>query len=294
MTVAYQTYDAILKKDAAQLSQALALNQRDAKSEIQLLLSVAENVSRAYVAAYPECVLEGGGFARYRKLLQRRVSGEPVAYILGRKEFYGMDFSVNLSVLIPRPETELLVEHALERLPDNLVCRVLDLGTGSGIIAITLAKLRPRINVTAVEYSRAALGVAMENAENLGANNTCFVSSNWYDALGHQVYDVIVSNPPYIASDDSHLRCGDLRFEPTEALSGGVDGLASIREITMNAHRYLCSGGWLLFEHGYDQAQATRAELRAAGFGRICTYLDLAGIPRVTEGQLVMDKPANG
>ena len=283
------TQGAILKADTSRLSAALELDQNDAHREIQLLLSVTLDSSRALISACSERVVETEKYTRYQSLFERRMSGEPIAYLLGRKEFYGIEFRVNPSVLIPRPETELVVEHVLERIIENKRARVLDLGTGSGIIAIILAKLRPQINVTAVDICPSALSLARENAHNLEVGNVSFSHSDWYENMSGETFDLIVSNPPYVADDAPHLHCGDLRSEPSRALMGGKGGLECIRTIVSQASKHLNPAGWIILEHGYDQTHAVQAELSAAGFDKIRTYDDLAGIPRVTEGQLVTE-----
>ncbi|PJB05555.1 MAG: peptide chain release factor N(5)-glutamine methyltransferase, partial [Hydrogenophilales bacterium CG_4_9_14_3_um_filter_59_35] len=196
------------------------------------------------------------------------------------------NFKVTPAVLIPRPETELLVELALERIPADGPCRVLDLGTGSGAVAVTLALHRPQAKVIAVDQSATALEVARENAQQLGAGNLRLIQSDWYAALDGEKFDLIVSNPPYIASADPHLAQGDLRFEPAAALASGANGLDDIRTIVRGAATHLKPGGWLLFEHGYDQAAACRELLVQSGFEQIGSSTDLAGIERVSYGQL--------
>lgn len=217
--------------------------------------------------------------ARLATLVERRLNGEPIAYIVGQREFYGLPFHVSEAVLIPRPDTELLVELALERLPRG--GRLLDMGTGSGAIAVALAHSRPDAAVTALDVSPAALDVARHNAAANGAS-VHFLHSNWYDALGPARFDLIVANPPYIASGDAHLAQGDLRFEPIGALTDHGDGLSALRHIAGGAAAHLTKGGWLLMEHGYDQAAAVRALLAAAGLTAPQSWRDLAGIERVS------------
>ena len=219
----------------------------------------------------------------FAALAGRRGRGEPVAYILGEREFYGLEFRVAPAVLIPRPETELLVELALARIPGNAAVRVLDLGTGSGAIAVALAKERPQAQLTAVDVDYAALGVARENARRHGVR-VRFYCGDWLGPLPGETFDLIVSNPPYVAAGDPHLALGDVRFEPQRALLGGADGLDCIRTIVVKARPHLRSGAWLLFEHGYDQAEACRALLQAQGYSEVQSWPDLAGIPRVSGG----------
>jgi len=275
---------------AAPVSVARALRESGLQAcDANLLLQAALDVNRAYLAAHHKQILSFRQAAAYEKLIQRRRAGEPTAYILGEREFYGLNFKITPVVLIPRPETELLVEQALERMPQDQSCKVLELGTGSGNIALAVAHHRPLANVTAVDCSEAALSVARQNAENLlGADYRAvmFKNSDWYDALGGETYDVIISNPPYVAANDAHLRQGDVRFEPRQALNGGAGGLECIRQIIQGAPSHLCPGGWLLLEHGYDQAHACLELLAQSGFTRLFCANDLAGIPRVSGGRI--------
>lgn len=253
--------------------------------DARVLLQHVLGVEHAYLLAHAEQVLDPGTAAAFGALVERRRGGLPVAYLTGRREFYGRVFEVGSAVLIPRPETELLVELALERLPRDAAARVLDLGTGSGCIAVSLALERPRLEVWAVERSVAALALASANAARLGAGNVRCVRGAWYEPLGAQRFDLIVSNPPYVAASDRHLSEGDLRFEPRQALSAGSDGLDAIRVIIAGAPAHLNSGGWLLLEHGYDQAPACAELLAAAGFDEVRDHPDLAGIPRAALGR---------
>jgi release factor glutamine methyltransferase len=262
------------------------LVHREAEMIIEHILGIA----RATVIAHPERVLDAGQEQQALQMIARRASGEPMAYILGSREFYGLDFMVTPDVLIPRPETELLVEQALARLsslPIQEGARMLDLGTGSGAIAISVARHFPAADVTATDVSRRALAVAQRNAAAQGVKVN-FIDSDWYSALGNETFDLIVSNPPYIAAGDKHLAEGDLRFEPITALTDGVageNGLACIRRIVNDAPPHLNNGGWLLFEHGYDQSSACAELLGAGGFVDVCSLSDLAGIPRVAGGR---------
>jgi release factor glutamine methyltransferase len=219
----------------------------------------------------------------FAALGERRRQGEPIAYILGKREFYGLDFQVTRSVLIPRPETELLVELALARIAADAAVRVLDLGTGSGAIAVALAKRRPRARVTAVDVDYAALTVARANARRHEVT-VRFFCGDWFGALSGESFDLIVSNPPYVAAADPHLAMGDLRFEPQRALVSGADGLDGIRAIVAKAEAHLRPGACLLFEHGYDQAEACRALIEAQGYREVQSWSDLARIPRVSGG----------
>lgn len=275
-----------LAQDAARLSSALALEGSSARIEVQCLLQHVLHVSRAYLLAHPERSLNAEEQDQYLNLLQRRLRGEPVAYILGEREFYGLNLKVTPATLIPRPDTELLVELALQRISPSLPTRVLDLGTGSGAIALAIAHARPRAFVLGVDASAAALMVAQENARALTLANAHFTQSSWFSQIGAQRFGLIVSNPPYIAVADPHLKRGDLRFEPASALASGTDGLDDIRHIVSHACAHLQSGGWLLLEHGYDQAARVRALLQQSGFGAVFSACDLAGIERVSGGQI--------
>lgn len=250
--------------------------------ENRMLLSHVLGLSRVQLITQSERVLSSDEAAQLSKLIERRWNGEPMAYLVGQREFYGLPFYVDPSVLIPRPDTELLVDLALDRLPQQ--GSVLDMGTGSGAIAIALAHTRPDAKVTALDVSAAALAVARRNAD---ANRVKLdlIASNWYDALGDWRFEIIVANPPYIASGDIHLSQGDLRFEPIGALTDHLDGLSALRCIVQGAARHLAPRGWLLMEHGYDQAEAVRALLNDAGYGAVQSWQDLAGIARVSGGQ---------
>ncbi|MDK2122555.1 peptide chain release factor N(5)-glutamine methyltransferase [Parachitinimonas caeni] len=254
-------------------------------SEARMLMEAASGLDRVRQITYPETVLDATSFAQFEALVARRRLGEPIAYLLGRREFYGLELAVGPGVLIPRPETELLVDLALERLPLGKQCLVLDLGTGSGAIPLAIASQRPDCTMTAVDVSPDALAIAERNGQCLGfAVRWCL--SDWYDALQGEQFHLITSNPPYIAAGDWHLSEGDLRFEPIGALTDGADGLAHIRQIISEAGAHLYAEGWLLFEHGYDQAAACRQLLQSHGFTAVQSWQDLAGIERVTGGQL--------
>lgn len=238
----------------------------------------------ARLVSHPESVLTQEEWQHYQSLVGRRQVGEPVAYLVGEREFYGYSFLVNPAVLIPRPETELLIELALAHFGDKPGTRVLDLGTGSGAIALTLARELPSADVVAVDRSREALQVAVTNALRMKVS-VSFVLSDWFSALGGDSYDLIVANPPYIAANDPHLQEGDVRFEPSGALASGPLGLDDLAVIATLAPRYLTAGGWLFMEHGYDQASRVRGLLTDAGFTAIQSWQDLAGIERVTGGR---------
>jgi release factor glutamine methyltransferase len=251
--------------------------------EARLLLQEALGVSHAELATHPERLLDAGQAARFGELVARRAAGEPVAYLLGQCEFYGLRFRVTPEVLIPRPETELLVDVAREKL-SGCAARILELGVGSGCIAVTLAKHLPQAAVTGVDVSPGALAVARANAAVHGVTLR-LKNGDWFAGLGREQFDFIVSNPPYVAEGDPHLAQGDLRFEPRGALASGPDGLGAIRRIVAEAPRHLNPGGWLFLEHGHDQAEAVGALLAAAGFAEIEHRRDLAGISRVAGGR---------
>ncbi len=308
-----RTIQLILFEDIVHLIKTLELDPDSARIEVQCLLQKVLTATRAYLLAHPERCLSKLEQARYDELLQRRLGGEPIAYLLGEREFFGLSFKVTPDTLIPRPETELLVELALQRIPPyplpacrppSPACgrgaggegdgnrqaergepfRVLDLGTGSGAIALTIAHEHPEIEVIACDTSAAALDVARENAIRLGIANVAFAHSDWFQSFSGKRFDIIVSNPPYVAANDPHLMRGDVRFEPVTALTSGNDGLHDIRHIIGHAKSHLESGGWLLLEHGYNQAAAVRELLQQAGFGEVFSARDLAGIERVSGG----------
>jgi release factor glutamine methyltransferase len=251
-------------------------------SEARLLMQHVLGVSRVALMAYPELPMTEFQIGEFQALVARRRDGEPVAYLLGEREFYGRPYRVSPDVLIPRPETELLVDLALERAGSGT--RILDLGTGSGAVAVALALERPDAEVTAIDLSPGALAIARANALALGARLN-FLHGSWFEPLPTEAsFDLIVSNPPYVAPGDPHLSLGDLRFEPSSALVGKADGLGDIRLIIAGAANHLLPGGWLLFEHGYDQAEPCRELLSAAGFTLVQSWQDLAGIARVSGG----------
>jgi len=249
--------------------------------EARMLLERVLGKSRAWLIAHADEAADAEVQKAFAALVQRRSQGEPIAYILGVREFYGLEFGITPAVLIPRPETELLVDLALERIPANAPVRVLDLGTGSGVIAVVLARKRPQARVSAVEVDYAALSVSRANAKRHEVS-VRFFCGDWFGALAGERFDLIIANPPYIAAGDPHLGQGDLAFEPQRALVGGADGLDCIRAIVAKAGAHLNPGAWLLFEHGYDQSEACFALLQAHGFRQPQTWPDLAGIARVS------------
>lgn len=279
---------------ARRIADALGLAAREARLEAQVLAAHALGVNRAWLVAHGRDALTADHVAAIEALVDRRAAGEPVAYILGEREFYGLALRVTPAVLIPRPDTELLVQLALERLPADRPVEVLDLGTGSGAVALAIAARRPLARVLAVDRSPAALAVACDNAARLGLANVAFLKSDWYTEVGVKNFDMIVANPPYVAPGDPHLTRGDLRFEPRSALRSGAAGLADLRRIVAGAAPHLRPGGWLLFEHGHDQGAACRALLMQAGFSSPNTFSDLAGQPRVSGGMLTRQREAHG
>ena len=260
--------------------------QRIGAVDARVLLAHVTGRSSAELIARPEGEMRKQQEDAYLDLVGRREAGEPVAYLTGGREFYGRQFKVSPAVLIPRPESELLVDLALERIARDASLRVLDVGTGSGCIAISIASERSRCKVLALDQSPDALAVARRNAYELHVGNVGFLNSNWFAGLRDEHFDVIVSNPPYVASADEHLGQGDLRFEPRDALDGGADGLTAIRHLVAESPKHLVPAGWLMIEHGHDQGAAVRALFEAAGYRDIFTERDLADLERVTGGRI--------
>ncbi|MFI8744848.1 peptide chain release factor N(5)-glutamine methyltransferase [Pseudomonas sp. NPDC077186] len=254
--------------------------------DAELLLAAALNKPRSYLRTWPEREPDDEQQALFDAYLQRRRAGEPVAYILGHQGFWSLDLEVASHTLIPRPDTELLVESALELLPATPLA-ALDLGTGSGAIALALASERPAWRVTGVDRVAEAVALAERNRQRLKLDNAEFLHSHWFSALAGRCYDLILSNPPYIRADDHHLDQGDVRFEPSSALVSGADGLDDIRAIIQAAPAHLQPGGWLLLEHGFDQAEAVRALLAGAGFAEVDSRRDLAGHQRISLGRFL-------
>ena len=277
---------AALRSARSRLVQALGLDPSVAGLEAQILLGHALNRPRAYLLAHPEAVLSDLNQAQFDTLLTRRERGEPIAYILGEREFFGLILRVTPEVLIPRPDTELLVTLALALIPEGATLKVLDLGTGSGAIAIAIALQRPKAQVIAIDQSGEALVIARDNAHSLGATNLRFLQGDWFTPLDTGArFDVIVGNPPYIAEGDVHLSQGDLRFEPKAALTSGTEGLDAIRAIASKAAPHMTPAGQLLLEHGFDQGAACRKILADNSFQGISSHRDLAGLERVTTGR---------
>jgi release factor glutamine methyltransferase len=270
----------------AQNALTKLVNSSNAKLESQLLLQYLLNVNRAWLISHQDDALEANIHEAYRALINRRVNGEPIAYILGYREFYGLRLKVTPDTLIPRPDTETLVDAALAKIPLQKNLNICDLGTGSGAIALAIAKHHPQAHITALDASQAALDIAIENAQNLNIPNVTFILSDWFSAIQNKKFDIMVSNPPYIEAADAHLKQGDLRFEPLSALASGQDGLDAIRSIIAQAPQHLNPHGYLLLEHGYNQAKAVADLLKQAGFGKIETIKDLGGNERVTLGKI--------
>jgi release factor glutamine methyltransferase len=281
-----QTIYSALKEATQLLQQGSVTPQLDA----EILLCKALKKDRTYLRAWPELELNQQLIEEFKQLISLRQQGHPIAYLIGAKEFWSREFILTPDVLIPRPETELLVELGLNLTPKDKPCKIIDLGTGSGIIAITLAAEKPNAEITATDFSPAALGVAKRNAAKHKIHNIRFYRSHWFEAIPPGKFDLILSNPPYVAAYDPHLDEGDLRFEPTTALISGSNGLADIKTIAESARLRLGYGGYLLFEHGYNQQDAVQKLLQSLTFCNIETHVDLAGNPRVTVAQYLPTK----
>lgn len=258
--------------------------------DAEWLLLHALGVDRTWLFMHADEPLDADALARFEALLARRETGEPVAYITGRRGFWSLDLEVTPATLIPRPETELLVELALERLPMDRKVDVADLGTGSGAVALAIASERPLARVLATDASAEALAVARRNAERLGLRNVRFAQGDWCAPLDGARFDMIVSNPPYIEASDPHLDQGDLRFEPATALASGGDGLDAIRRIASGVPAHLRNGGWLLLEHGWLQGEAVRAVLSGSGLDQVFTAADLEGRERISGASMTNSK----
>ncbi|AHY41898.1 peptide chain release factor N(5)-glutamine methyltransferase [Stutzerimonas decontaminans] len=256
-----------------------------ARLDAEWLLAAALGKSASYLRTWPEREVSAECAERFAAHLARRRQGEPVAYILGRQGFWSLELEVAADTLIPRPDTELLVETALQLLPAT-PARVLDLGTGTGAIALALAAERPAWQLCGVDRVEAAVTLAERNRQRLGLRNAAFVLSHWFAGLAGERFEMIVSNPPYIPASDPHLQLGDLRFEPQSALVAGADGLDDIRSIIHQAPAHLLPAGWLLLEHGYDQAEVVRTLLVSGGFEDVQSRLDLGGHERISLGRL--------
>lgn len=277
--------DVSLRTALDEATLAFAASSSSARLDAEVLLMHLLEAGRQALITRASETLGPHRLDAYRQMIARRAAGEPVAYITGVREFWSLPIHVSPAVLIPRPETEMLVECALARIPRAGECVIADLGTGSGAVALAIAHERPHAEIIATDASPAAIEVARENAHRLGLSNVEFRLGDWHAPLAGRRFDVIVSNPPYVCALDPHLDQGDLRFEPQTALIGGAGGLDAIRRIIASAHERLVPGGWLLLEHGFDQADDVAELLRHAGFSDILNHRDLAKLPRVTEAR---------
>lgn len=267
----------------------LAKSSDSALLDAEVILCHVLDKPRSHLRAWPEKQLSAAQQAQFSLLLNQRQQGTPVAYITGYKEFWSRDFKVSSDVLIPRPDTELLIELSLSLLANQPQANIIDLGTGSGIIAITLAAERPDIKVIASDYSLPALTIAKQNAKTHQTKSIQFIHSNWFADIPSSTFDLIISNPPYIDRDDIHLSQGDVRFEPDSALIAPDTGLKDIKDIADHSRHYLKTNGSLLIEHGYDQKQATQAVFSSLGYDNIKTHNDLSGNARVTTAQWIVE-----
>lgn len=275
------TIKTVLAEALTQLQTCSQSSLLDA--EILLCKILAKN--RSYLRAWPDNLISPCQLTAYQELINQRKKGFPIAYLTGIKEFWSREFIVSPDVLIPRPETELLIELSLNLIPKDKPCKIIDLGTGSGIIAVTLAAERPQAAVTAIDISAAALAIAKINAADHDQNAIRFYQSSWFENVPPGKFDLIISNPPYVAEHDPHLKQGDLRFEPLSALTSGEDGLTDIGIIAEASLERLECGGFLMVEHGYNQESTIQHRLNSLGYVEVQTYKDLAGIPRVTIGR---------
>ena len=254
--------------------------------DVELILCFVLNKQRSYLHTWPETKLLDEELNKFNVLISRRVKGEPIAHILGERGFWSLNLKVTKDTLIPRPDTERLVELSLEIIPQKSQWKILDLGTGTGAIALSLAKENPDCFITATDHSIAALEVAKQNAVDNNISNIEFVRSNWFEKLGSQQFDMIVTNPPYIKENDPHLKQGDVRFEPLSALTSGKDGLDDIRSIISKAQKHLTTQGVLIIEHGYDQADSVCHLLTEANFKNVRNFKDYNDNPRVSMGYI--------
>lgn len=272
-----------------QASQQLSPHADSARLDAEVLLCHVLDKNRAYLLTWPELELSTGQLKQFEQLLKARRSGQPIAYLTGKREFWSLPLKVTRDTLIPRPDTELLIEQILANYPKDNELNVVDLGTGSGAIAIALASERPNWNIIATDFSEQALNVAQQNADTLKLKNIEFRQGNWFEPLTGLSFDIIVSNPPYIPSNDPHLNQGDVRFEPLSALASGIEGLDDIEIICRQAAAHLKPGGLLMIEHGYDQAEKILHIFNKYGYSCISQHQDIANTPRITSG----NKPHN-
>lgn len=274
-----------IKHSLSDACQQLQTVSPSAGADARCLLCFVLDCSDAHLIARPEKELTRQQAANFAELLKRRLSGEPIAYITGDREFWSLPLKVNQGVLIPRPETETLVEFVVDRFAERRGMKIADLGTGSGAIACALATEHPQWDIVATDISTAALEVARSNVAMLNLDNIRFSQGNWFEAIAGDVFDLIISNPPYVADDDHHLSEGDVRFEPELALAAGARGLDAIQILTQQAGDHLAPGGWLIVEHGHDQQLAVQDCFLKGGFEEIVQLTDLASLPRVTAGR---------
>lgn len=273
-----------IKENLISSTSQLSLVSDSAKLDSELLLAFILKKPRSYLYAWEDEKISDKNQSEFKRLLARRIKGEPIAHILGERGFWSLDLKVTADTLIPRPDTERLVELALDIIPQQAKWKILDMGTGTGAIALSLAKERPDCFVTATDQSLAALDVAKQNAQRNKISNIEFLQSDWFTKLESRQFDMIVSNPPYICNNDPHLQQGDVRFEPLSALTAGEDGLNAIRTIIKNSYQHLGHGAVLLLEHGYDQADAVCNLLKQANFSLVHNLQDYGGNPRVSIG----------
>lgn len=272
--------------DALKHARQQLTSSDSARIDAESLLCSILKCDRSKLYAYPEQALSDEELDSFNVLLALRAKGHPVAHLTGQKEFWSLNLQVNHDTLIPRPETELLVETALTLIPNDKETKLLELGTGTGAIAIAIASERHMANITATDLSEKALALALANADLHHITNINFKNADWFDIPNIDSYDLIISNPPYVCADDSHLKQGDVRFEPISALASGVDGLDDIRTIIKQARHYLNARGWLLLEHGYNQAEQLRQLFKDNGYTASVSVKDYSGIERVSMGQL--------
>ncbi|OAI12053.1 protein-(glutamine-N5) methyltransferase, release factor-specific [Methylomonas lenta] len=275
-----ESIQTLVKNSVMRLAHASDTPHLDA----EVLLCHCLSKNRSYLRAWPEHHPSAAQSLQFWALIEQRCLGEPIAYLTGQREFWSRAFMVSPDVLIPRPDTELLIELSLQHLPSNQAGKIIDMGTGSGILAITLAAERPLADVIATDISSAALNIAKKNAQQLAVGNIRFLISDWFDAVTESNFDLVISNPPYIAADDPHLQQGDVRFEPESALISGEEGLKDIRLLSEQARNHLKPNGLLLIEHGYNQQTQAQAILQTLNYRQIQTHPDLSGNPRVTSG----------
>ena len=269
-----------------QSSQQLAAISDSPRLDAEVLLCHVLQKERSHLRAWPEKIITGEPLARFQTLLEQRLSGQPIAYLCGRREFWSLDLAVNPHTLIPRPETELLVETLLELYPQHTPLKLADLGTGSGAIALAIASERPGWSIIATDIDKTSLQLAEQNARRHQLKNITFAQGSWFQALGHEKLDIIVSNPPYIAESDPHLQLGDVRFEPRRALSSGADGLDDIRLLAAGAASHLKPGGMLMVEHGYNQKTQLNDIFTKNHYKKIQQRRDILKQPRLTYGYI--------